>query len=53
MFATLAQLLRDEDGATAIEYAMVASLVSVVAVVVITKIGDSVTAHFESIANAL
>lgn len=53
MFATLTKLLRDQDGATAIEYAMVASLVSVVAVVVIANIGSSVAAHFESVANAL
>lgn len=53
MLATLTKLLRDEDGTTAIEYAMVASLVSVVAVVVITNIGSSVAAHFESVANAL
>lgn len=53
MFATLTKLLRNEDGATAIEYAFVASLVSVVAVFVITSIGNSVSAHFESVANAL
>jgi pilus assembly protein Flp/PilA len=53
MFATLTKLLRNEDGATAIEYAMVASLVSVVAFFFISSIGNSVSAHFESVANAL
>jgi pilus assembly protein Flp/PilA len=53
MFATLTKLLRSEDGTTAIEYAFVASLVSIVAVFVITSIGNSVSAHFESVANAL
>ena len=53
MFAMLTKLLRDEDGATAIEYAMVASLVSVVAFFSISSIGNSVSAHFESVANAL
>src|ERR1051325_11425792 len=53
MFATLTKLLRNEDGATAIEYAMVASLVSVVAFFCISSIGNSVSAHFASVANAL
>jgi pilus assembly protein Flp/PilA len=53
MFATLAKLLRNEDGATAIEYAMVASLVSVAAFSLISMIGTSVSASFESVASAL
>ena len=53
MFATLTKLLRNEEGATAIEYAFVASLVSIVAVFFISSIGNSVSAHFESVANAL
>ena len=53
MLAMLVKLLRDEGGATAIEYAMVASLVSVVAFFCISSIGNSVSAHFESVANAL
>jgi pilus assembly protein Flp/PilA len=53
MFATLTKLLRNEDGATAIEYAFIASLVSIVAVFFISSIGNSVSAHFESVANAL
>lgn len=53
MFATLTKLLRNEDGATALEYAMVASLVSVVAFFCISSIGNSVSAHFASVANAL
>ena len=53
MFAMLVKLLRDEGGATAIEYAMVASLVSVVAFFCISSIGNSVSADFESVANAL
>jgi pilus assembly protein Flp/PilA len=53
MFAMLAKLLRNEDGATAIEYAMVASLVSVAAFSLISMIGTSVSASFESVASAL
>jgi Flp pilus assembly pilin Flp len=53
MFAMLVKLLHDEGGATAIEYAMVASLVSIVGFFFISSIGNSVSAHFESVANAL
>jgi pilus assembly protein Flp/PilA len=53
MFAMLAKLLRNEDGATAIEYAMVASLVSVAAFSLISMISTSVSASFESVASAL
>ncbi len=53
MVAVLAKLFRNEDGATALEYAFVASLVSVVAFFVISSIGSSVSADFASIANAL
>ena len=53
MFAMLTKLLRDEDGATAIEYAMIASLVSVVGFFFISSIGNSVSALFDSVANAL
>ena len=53
MVAVLAKLFRNEDGATALEYAFVASLISVVAFFVISSIGSSVSADFASIANAL
>ena len=53
MIAALAKLFRNEDGATALEYAFVASLVSVVAFFVISSIGSSVSADFASIASAL
>ena len=53
MFALLAKLLRNEDGATAIEYAMVASLVSVAAFSLISMIGTSVSGSFESVASSL
>ena len=38
MFAVLKKLLRDQNGATAIEYALVASLVSVAAISFIASI---------------
>jgi len=53
MFAVLDKLFRNQDGATAIEYAFIASLVSVVAFSFIENIGTSVSASFESVANSL
>jgi pilus assembly protein Flp/PilA len=53
MFAVLDKLFRNQDGATAIEYAFIASLVSVVAFAFIANIGTSVSASFESVANSL
>jgi len=53
MIAVLAKLFRDQDGATAIEYAVIASLVSIAAFVFIGSIGTSVSATFETVANSL
>lgn len=53
MVAVLARLFRDQNGATAIEYAVIASLVSVAAFSFIINIGTSVSATFENVANSL
>jgi pilus assembly protein Flp/PilA len=53
MFAVLAKLFRNQDGATAIEYAVIASLVSIAAFAFIGNIGTSVSATFETVANSL
>jgi pilus assembly protein Flp/PilA len=50
---TLRELLRDESGATAIEYGLIAALVSVVIIVVLTALGESLTATFQSVADGL
>lgn len=44
---------RDEEGATMIEYALIAALISVVAIVVLQAIGTNLTAVFQSVADAL
>jgi pilus assembly protein Flp/PilA len=41
--------LRNESGATAIEYAMIASLVSVIIVVAVTSIGTKLSGFFNSL----
>jgi pilus assembly protein Flp/PilA len=44
---------RDEEGATAIEYGLIAGLISVVILVVVGDVGDNLKLIFQSIATAL
>ena len=50
---TLAELLKNEDGATAIEYGLIAALIAVAAVAAMTFVGTNLTALFNSIAGSL
>lgn len=47
------RFIKTESGATAIEYGLIAALVSVVIITAITTRGGNLTGTFESIANAL
>jgi pilus assembly protein Flp/PilA len=49
----LARFLRDETGATAIEYGLIAALISVVIIGATTSVGTKVRATFTSVAAAL
>ena len=53
MSKLFARFAKDESGATAIEYGLIAAGISVVIVVAVGTIGDSVKATFESISAAL
>jgi pilus assembly protein Flp/PilA len=53
MFATLKNLVRDESGATAIEYGLIAALVSVAAVGALTSLGSSLSTMFDAVSNTL
>ena len=44
---------RDESGATAIEYGLIAALISVVIITAITSVGTKLTATFNTIATSL
>jgi pilus assembly protein Flp/PilA len=46
-------LLRDENGATAIEYGLIAALISVAIISAVTSVGSSLTSTFNSVASAL
>lgn len=46
-------LLHDRNGATAIEYGLIAALISVAILTVLTTVGTSLKATFTSVSNAL
>jgi pilus assembly protein Flp/PilA len=45
--------LRDESGATAIEYGLIAALISVVCITALTQIGTGLNTKFTSVSTAL
>jgi pilus assembly protein Flp/PilA len=47
------RFLRDESGVTAIEYGLIAGLISVLIIAAITAIGGSLQQVFQQIADAL
>ncbi len=47
------EFLKDEEGATAIEYALLAALIAVVIIGAVTNVGTQVKAVFESVWSAL
>jgi pilus assembly protein Flp/PilA len=51
--ATLTRFLRDERGATAIEYAMIASGIGVAIAASVTSLGSGVKGLFTNVATAL
>ena len=53
MLTTAIRFARDEDGATAIEYGLIAALVSVAAIGALTAMGQSLNTMFNSVSTAL
>jgi pilus assembly protein Flp/PilA len=53
MFEFFAQLVRNEDGATAIEYGLIAALIAVAAVTAMTLVGTNLTGIFNTVAGDL
>ena len=47
------RLIRDKQGVTAIEYAMIASLISIAAIGAFQNLGDRVDAKFQAVNSAL
>ena len=48
---TVKKILADESGATAIEYGLIAALVSVAAITALTQMGTSLRQMFQYVAN--
>jgi pilus assembly protein Flp/PilA len=53
MFATLIKLFKNEDGATAIEYGLIAALIAVAAVTIMGTVGTNLSNTFTTVANNL
>jgi len=53
MFRHLSRLARDDSGATAIEYGLIAAGISVAIIAVVTTVGTKLNATFTSISGAL
>jgi pilus assembly protein Flp/PilA len=49
----LTKLLSDRDGATAIEYGLIAALISVVIIAAVTIVGTQLSAVFNKVGTAL
>lgn len=49
MFTTIRSILRDESGATMIEYGLIAALVSIAAVAALTTVGSSLRTMFTTV----
>ena len=47
------RFLKDESGATAIEYGLIAALISVVIIGALTTLGTNLNTDFSSVSNAL
>lgn len=53
MLSSITRFLRDEEGATAIEYGLIAGLVSIAIVTVVTTMGTDLGGIFTKISTAL
>ena len=53
VYGSLERFMRDQSGATAIEYALIAAGISIVILGAVTVLGANVTGMFTSVATAL
>ncbi len=53
MRAIFTNLLKDESGVTAIEYALIAALIAVAAIAAFTLVGTNLSNTFTTVANKL
>ncbi|MGX5736236.1 Flp family type IVb pilin [Bosea thiooxidans] len=53
MTKVLARFVKDESGATAIEYGLIAALIAVVCITVWTNVGSNLKARFQEVETGL
>jgi pilus assembly protein Flp/PilA len=53
MLTTLTSMLRDEEGATMVEYGLLVALIAMVALVAITVLGKNLSTLFSTVANTI
>ena len=53
MYAILTRFARDESGATAVEYGLIAGLIAVVIITAVTTVGTKLTNTFTKVSNKL
>jgi pilus assembly protein Flp/PilA len=53
MKSLFVRFAQNESGATAIEYGLIAALISVVCITVLTSVGTKLNTKFSSVSNAL
>jgi pilus assembly protein Flp/PilA len=53
MFVALMKLWKNEDGATAIEYGLIAALIAVAAISAMQLVGTNLTSTFNNVASKL
>lgn len=53
MMRTFKAFLNNEDGATAIEYGLIAALIGVVIITAVSQLGTDLTNTFTAVSNAL
>jgi pilus assembly protein Flp/PilA len=53
MIASLVKLFKNEDGATAIEYGLIAALIAVAAIAAFQMVGTSLSTTFNHVATQL
>ena len=53
MTKTIQNFLRDESGATAIEYGLIAALIAVVIIGAVSVVGTSLSGTFQTVSSAI
>jgi pilus assembly protein Flp/PilA len=53
LYSGIQRFIRDEEGVTAIEYALIAALIAVVIIAAVRAVGQDVNNTFQAVANAL